>query len=211
MLSVLRSVVVGALGTRCSSCAEGTRWYLQRCGQRVQKVISQIRAMGPCGRLADSALLAALAQHGAAVLQDFALPGAINNCPRGMMPSLDWPNRASARRLTSNVYFVAGLCTACFFMASGSRIFSTLKSPSRAHSRLSPSPVAHFTSPLLFWPIHPCRAENLDLGHFRRVSRSPFLSGPVRGCLCRRFACSSLRLAQERLLHSLRTHSKSRF
>ena len=92
MLSVLRSVVVGALGTRCSSCAEGTRWYLQRCGQRVQKVISQIRAMGPCGRLADSALLAALAQHGAAVLQDFALPGAINNCPRGMMPSLDWPN-----------------------------------------------------------------------------------------------------------------------
>ena len=30
------------------------------------------------------------------------LPGAIRNCPRGMMPSLDWPNRASARRLTSN-------------------------------------------------------------------------------------------------------------
>ena len=37
------------------------------------------------------------------------LPGAIHNCPRGMTPSLDWPNRASARRLTSNVYFVAGL------------------------------------------------------------------------------------------------------
>ena len=28
--------------------------------------------MGPCGRLADSALLAALAQHGTAVLQDSA-------------------------------------------------------------------------------------------------------------------------------------------
>ena len=60
-------------------------------------------------------------------------------------------------------------------------------------------------------PNPPFRAENLDLGHFRRVSSFPFLSGPVRACLCGRFACRSLRLAQERLLHSLRTLSKSRF
>ena len=64
------------------------RWALLR----PPAALARLRAMGPCGRLADSALLAALAQHGAAVLQDFALPGAINNCPRGMMPSLDWPN-----------------------------------------------------------------------------------------------------------------------
>ena len=44
------------------------RWALLR----PPAALARLRAMGPCGRLADSALLAALAQHGTAVLQDSA-------------------------------------------------------------------------------------------------------------------------------------------
>ena len=44
------------------------RWALLR----PPAALAKLRAMGPCGRLADSALLAALAQHGTAVLQDSA-------------------------------------------------------------------------------------------------------------------------------------------
>ena len=135
-----------------------------------------------------------------------------------------WPRKHSARRasppcnetsLCRSLCKKNGprLCTACFFMASGrSRLFSHAKiTLASAFSSFPFSCCPLHVAPPSSGPNPAFRAENLDLGHFRRVSSSPFLSGPVRACLCRRFACSSLRLAQERLLHSLRTHSKSRF
>eukprot|EP00439_Symbiodinium_sp_Y106_P050076 s3117_g6.t1 len=51
------------------------RWALLR----PPAALAKLRAMGPCGRLADSALLAALAQHGAAV----------GSCPPRLCPCLE--------------------------------------------------------------------------------------------------------------------------
>ena len=51
------------------------RWALMR----PPAALARLRAMGPCGRLADSALLAALAQHGAAV----------GSCPPRLCPCLE--------------------------------------------------------------------------------------------------------------------------
>ena len=77
------------------------------------------------------------------------------------------------------------LCSACFFMASGrSRLFFHAKvTLASAFSSFPFSCCPLHVAPPSSGPNPPFRAENLDLGHFRRVSSSPFLSGPVRACV----------------------------